>query len=45
MQRGAEQEGEGNEPDESVQERVNVVRDQISLLIEAGLEERSSWFT
>ena len=38
-------EGEGNEPDESVQERVNVVRDQISLLIEAGLEERGSWFT
>ena len=38
-------EGEGNESDESVQERVDIVRDQISLLIEAGLEERTSWFT
>jgi len=38
-------EGEGNESDESVQERVDIVRDQISLLIEAGLEERTSWFS
>jgi 1-acyl-sn-glycerol-3-phosphate acyltransferase len=38
-------EGEGNEPDESIQERVAIVRDRISLLIEAGLEERSSWFS
>ena len=38
-------EGEGNESDESVQERVDIVRDQISLLIEAGMEERTSWFT
>jgi 1-acyl-sn-glycerol-3-phosphate acyltransferase len=38
-------EGESNEPDESIQERVDIVKDRISLLIEAGLEERSSWFT
>jgi 1-acyl-sn-glycerol-3-phosphate acyltransferase len=37
--------GDGNEPDESIQARVDVVRDRISLLIAEGLEERSGWFS
>ena len=38
-------EGESNEPDAAIQEKVERVKDQISLLIEQGLSERKSWFT
>jgi 1-acyl-sn-glycerol-3-phosphate acyltransferase len=38
-------EGEPQEDDASIQAKVDVVKDRISLLIEEGLAERSSWFT
>ena len=38
-------EGEPQEEDASIQEKVDVVKDRIALLIEEGLAERSSWFT
>jgi 1-acyl-sn-glycerol-3-phosphate acyltransferase len=38
-------EGESNEPDSAVDEKVDRVKDQIALLIEEGLSERQSWFT
>ena len=38
-------EGEANEPDAAIEEKVERVKDQISLLIEQGLSERKSWFT
>ena len=38
-------EGPANEADRLMEEKVERVKDQISLLIEEGLAERQSWFT
>jgi 1-acyl-sn-glycerol-3-phosphate acyltransferase len=38
-------EGEPNESDASIEEKTQIVKDRISLLIEEGLAERKGWFT
>lgn len=37
--------GDANEDDASIQEKVQRVKDQIALLLEEGLAERKSWFS
>ncbi len=37
-------EGDPNEPDSAVEEKAQLVKDRISLLIEEGLSERQGWF-
>ncbi len=40
-----ELDGEPNESEEAIEEKVQVVKDQIALLIEDGLAARKSWFS
>ena len=37
-------EGDPNEPDSAVEQKAQLVKDRISLLIEEGLAERQGWF-
>jgi hypothetical protein len=37
--------GDPGDADDVIQDQVDLVKDQISLLIEEGLEQRNSWFS